>query len=159
MFFSTIAHLHGEYDNQYHITNSFKLEAMSDNNMTSVSVSPDPGNLVTLKETLTILIPEQEWIRDCCCDLLKTRWSYVRSKHISEHACEPPVKSVVTGDDNKMKTYSALPLDVALHHVEKWIPWALFVLKNDLEEVCGQSGDYTHARISEGALAGEEITC
>lgn len=109
--------------------------------------------LITLNETLVILLPEYEWIRDAAFDLLKSRWMYARSKYISEHACEPPVKCMA---DDKM--HAALPFDVACDNVTRWIPWALHMLSEDLKEVCGKSGDYTIENIAYGANAGEEIT-
>lgn len=108
--------------------------------------------LVTLHETIILLLPEHEWIQKSVCDLLQTRWSFVRSKYISENGCIPPVKRM---SDDKM--HSALPLDIAYDSVAKWIPWALHMLREDLNEVCDIGGDFTPENITVGAKAGEEF--
>lgn len=112
------------------------------------------NNLVTLREIVVILLPEHEWIQNCVIDLLKTRWAFARSKYIADNGCEPPVKYSIS--DGKM--YAALPYNIAWDNVSKWIPWALFMLSEDLKQVCEKSGDYTVENISIGANAGEEIT-
>lgn len=110
------------------------------------------STLLTLSETIVILLPGYEWIRKYVCDLLETRWNYVRSKYISEKGCTPPVKRMTDG-----KFHSALPFDIACENVTKWIPWALHILNEEVKEICDIGGDYTPENIAFGAKAGEEI--
>lgn len=102
--------------------------------------------LLTLEETITILLPEHTWIRESVYELLKSRWSFVRSKYISE-GNPIPLKN------NK----GALPFELACDSVTKWIPWALHNLLGEITQVCNTCGDYTPENIAFGAKASEEF--
>lgn len=104
---------------------------------------------MTLLETIQHCMPDASpYVHLFLEQTMKSRWWYVHSEafRLSKN------KRIINSRFN-MTTVPTLPFEMAVNYVEQWKPWAVSMLKNEVDDIINGIDDFGSDKIAIGKCA------